>query len=106
MKKYIVMLIMTLSVAGCGQIPRNGGLRQLQPADPNQALLQLMQQKTLNDTLRHWDSKSQCSARKELSCDEILFLQQQKCKPQIIIKETKPEVVPDMEAYSEDYYIG
>lgn len=48
-------------------------------ANPNKDLLLLMQQKSLSETIRNWNSENKCSVRR-LSCPELESLYR-KCSP-------------------------
>ena len=59
-KLTLLSILTLLLVTGCGLMQPTGYNRQSQPADPNQALLQILQQKTLERTVGAWEEGNKC----------------------------------------------
>lgn len=77
---------------GCGFVPSapvTGSYRQPVPADPNQAVLQMMQQKTLERAMEMFEDKAKkredtvlenkCQPQREMNCTEMLNKYQSQC---------------------------
>jgi hypothetical protein len=84
--KGILIAAMLLMLTGCGPLqPANqnqvAANRPLAPADPNQAMLNLLQQRTLERALTRWEaegSKEKCKCepkiiykKRDMNCREI-----------------------------------
>lgn len=81
----MILIIAVVLLSGCGYT------RPVPPADPNQALLMIMQQRTLERSMKNWDLSEKshdgiqnCPAvgpveTPPLSCDSIAELWNKKC---------------------------
>ena len=93
--KEIYLTALLLILTGCGPLqPANqnqvAANRPLAPADPNQAMLNLLQQRTLERALTRWEAETnppeQCHGKPEviyktrdMTCNEVEFIYWNKC---------------------------
>lgn len=84
----MILIITVVLLSGCGYT------RPVPPADPNQALLMIMQQRTLERSMKNWDLSEKSHDRvqdcpavetPDLSCDSIAELWNKKCMEKSMI---------------------